>query len=369
MWTLFAAVFYISLVRVGNYADRDFMSLWTGGHAVVRGVNPYDQSVWTPLRAHLGSTWMPDATAPFPFWTLMLFTPLAALSLEAAAAIWLGLMIVLTVSAVLLMVHEPHLGPIPLPHFLLLALSLFFSRWTTLGLFTGQMTGLLLLAIAGFIVLMERHRPFEAGMALALIAFKPNAFLFFVPLLGIWLIQRRYWRAIAGSSVGGLGMLAISWAVQPGWLSDWLAVSEKTVATPQTPTVWGLSAELAGEWWPLVGFVLTIVILSLSGCYLLRNRTFDIATATALALAVSLFATPYTWAYEHLLLFIPLSLFYRRNMHIPAVVSFVSFTVAVVIPWLLYWVATRRGLDTYSAFIPLLAAALPFVRLYRSAEG
>ncbi|MFW6068748.1 MAG: hypothetical protein ACOC9E_04110, partial [Chloroflexota bacterium] len=49
-----------------DYANKDFMSLWSGATAVLQGLNPYDEAVWTPLRAAYGSSWMPDPRAPFP---------------------------------------------------------------------------------------------------------------------------------------------------------------------------------------------------------------------------------------------------------------------------------------------------------------
>ncbi len=58
-----------------DFANKDFMSLWTGGKAVLLGLDPYHPSVWQSLRATYGSVWMPDARAPFPLWTFLLMTP------------------------------------------------------------------------------------------------------------------------------------------------------------------------------------------------------------------------------------------------------------------------------------------------------
>jgi hypothetical protein len=360
---LLSGALYVSLVRVVNYADRDFMSLWTGGRALTQGVNPYDASVWGPLREHYGSAWIPDATAPFPLWTFVFFVPLSRFSLDLAASIWLALMIVVTAASLLLLIHEQSDVPMPLWRFLVILIAVFFSRWTTLSLLMGQMTGLLLLVIALFIVLIERKAEFWAGLVIALVAFKPNAFLLFVPLIGVWLIHGRHWRVIAGAAVGGVLMLAVSWAIQPGWISDWMAVSDKTIATGQTPTLWGIAWEITGKWWPAVGFILTIVLTAAGGAVLLRPTPPPVDQAVAFALALSLFITPYTWAYEHLLLFVPLAVFYRYNRHVRGVLPLAFLVGAVILPWGLYWLATRTGADTYSALLPLLVLGLPFVRL------
>src|SRR5690606_26554032 len=72
-----------------DYANKDFMSLWSGATAILQGLNPYDEAVWEPLRAAYGSSWMPDPRAPFPLWTFLFLTPFALLPIPVAAAVWL----------------------------------------------------------------------------------------------------------------------------------------------------------------------------------------------------------------------------------------------------------------------------------------
>ena len=61
---------YEMLTGPARYNNRDFMSLYAGGKAILRGLDPYDPAVWSPLRAELGSTWMPDDRTPFPLWLI-----------------------------------------------------------------------------------------------------------------------------------------------------------------------------------------------------------------------------------------------------------------------------------------------------------
>ena len=66
---------YVLLNKSYNYANQDFMTLWTGGRALVEHVNPYDAEIWQPLRVRYGSTWMPNLTAPYPVWVFILMLP------------------------------------------------------------------------------------------------------------------------------------------------------------------------------------------------------------------------------------------------------------------------------------------------------
>ncbi len=63
---------YEMLTGPARYNNRDFMSLFAWGKAILRGLDPYDPAVWNPLWAELGSIWMPNDRTPFPLWTLLL---------------------------------------------------------------------------------------------------------------------------------------------------------------------------------------------------------------------------------------------------------------------------------------------------------
>ena len=73
----------------GKMTGKDFMSLWTGGKAIVLGLNPYDVNVWRPLRAAYGCNWMPDPISPWPLWTHLFFVPFSFLNTQVAGALWM----------------------------------------------------------------------------------------------------------------------------------------------------------------------------------------------------------------------------------------------------------------------------------------
>ena len=156
---------YWFLTTPTRYANRDFMSLWCGGRAILEGLDPYDPQVWVPLRRRFGSTWMPDDRAPFPLWTLMFSTPFALLNLDWGAAAWLVLAEwLLDLSAFLLLTRLEGQKP-SLAAFACVALGAFASRGTLTTLNNGQITFVLLLVLTLFLVLSKR---FALGHALCL---------------------------------------------------------------------------------------------------------------------------------------------------------------------------------------------------------
>jgi len=371
---LFGALAWASyrfLTGPAVYVNRDFMSLWTGGRALLMDLDPYDPEVWRPLRAQFGSTWLQDTRAPFPLWTFLFTLPFALLDVGWGAAAWIAFSILVLAGTLLLFPldadgkadaageEERRSSVLGL---LLLVLGVFTFRATLVTFLNGQITVVLLLVLALFVILMERDRPFAAGFVLAFTALKPNPFILFVPAVGLWLIHRRRWRTIAGGTAGGLFLLAASWLVQPGWLFEWFKVRSKAEWVFITPTVWGLSWEMAPVWWPLLGLGLAVIVTAALGWLIFTNERLEAAGVVSLAIATSLLITPYIWVYEHLLLLIPLFLIFTR-LRQRALATGIWLLMVFVLPWAMFWIAMERGAGTLTFVIPLLTGLLFYLTM------
>ncbi len=236
----------------------------------------------------------------------------------------------------------------------LLLLGMFGSIVTILVLINGQMTMFLLAIIVLFLLLLKKERLFLAGFTLAFIAVKPNPFILFVPLVGLWLLLQKQWRVIGGGITGTLTLLAVSWLLKPGWLLEWLNVREKTSVVTITPTVWGLSAEISEIWWLPIGLVLTTLIVAGVGWLIFTKPALPAEAVIGLALSASLLTTPYIWTYEHALLFLPWAWLFATLQN-RRLAQGVWLLLAFVVPWLLFLIAAIRINDSLGFVSPLLA--------------
>lgn len=335
-----------------DYANKDFMSLWAGGKAVWRGLNPYDPAVWGALRAEYGSSWFPDPRAPFPLWTFLLTAPFALLPLPLAAAAWLTFVELLLAASLWLLLRQRRAwspGDVAA-----LVLGAFLSPATILVLINGQFTFVLLACLTLSVVYSRRGQPFCAGIFLVIILFKPNPFILLAPLLGLWLLWRRRWRTIAGTLIAAGILLGVTWLLEPGWLWDWLNVTAKTSVAEITPTLWGLAAEISGQAWALVGLALAAALSVGVGVVIFWRPALTETPLLSLALAASLLATPYTWTYEHALLYLPWAAWWAQQ---PAGwrgrLGWLGQTF--LLPWLVFGLAMARVNDSFGFAVPLLA--------------
>lgn len=346
---------YEMLTGPARYNNRDFMSLFAGGKAILRGLDPYDPAVWNPLRAELGSTWMPDDRAPFPLWTLLLVLPFAALDLGWAAAAWLSFSLCVLGGGMFLLINSYYAKPLPVAEFALVALFTFTYRAVLVSMNNGQITFLLFFLLSLFLWLVRRKRPFLAGIILSLVIIKPNAFVLFIPAFGMWLIWRRRWQIIAGAAAGGIAMFGISWLVLPGWLAEWMNVTGKTEVTAITPTVWGLAYEILPDWWAVLGLFFVVMVTAVTGIIIFRNKELTESEVMPFALIASLLTTPYAWVYEHLLLLIPAIMLYLAIRQ-RGLAALAWLLLVFVLPWGTFWLAENRASDTLTVIVPLLTA-------------
>ncbi len=353
--------YHIVVTVLGGMVNKDFMSVWTGGKALVLGLDPYDPEVWPVLRTQYGSTWFPDPTCPFPLWTLMFFVPLSLLPLPVAGAIWTTVCEVSLVVSIPLLLGATRSNQSATVRVVMLLGALAFRPFIA-SLVNGQMVPVLLPVLAGSAYLYSRGQSFWSGVLMSLLITKPNLFPLFFIALGLLLLVRKDWSGLGGLAAGGGALLVTSWIISPGWLFRWLRVGvDKTTRVFGTPTLWGLSYELVGGtlWTPVAAGV--AILLSLLTLVLVFRWRKEWLSALGLALCASLLVTPYMRAYDHILLLLPAvtAAMYGQNRR-PSKLA-IWLGIIVVLPWVLFGIAIARGFDQWSVLVTIVTVIYLFV--------
>ncbi|HUG55750.1 MAG TPA: glycosyltransferase 87 family protein [Candidatus Limnocylindrales bacterium] len=294
----------------------------------------------------------------YPLWTAVVLAPFGALPLELAATLWIAVGIGAAVGGTALAWHAvrgPRRGAA------LLGALLVSSQPFWVLLVGGQMTGLLL-GLSGLLAwTASQQRQVTGGLSLALLLVKPQLVAVLAPVLVVGAATRRAVRAVVAFGAAAAVLVALPFALEPGWLSGWLpeVTGRATELAPRLATLWGLAADLFGH--PGWGIPLAAGLV-IALWWLLRGAAVRPAEAVALALALSVALAPHAWSYDHLVLVVPWAAAlaaalplrgWRRAALLGGVVA-----TASPLPWTLYAVAFARGADTLSVAVPVATMAV-----------
>jgi len=296
--------------------------------------------------------------------------PIGALPIELAASVWMAISLGAALAGAWwawLAVRGPaRLAP-------LFGILLVTAQPLWLLVIYGQITGVML-GVAGLFTLLVARGRAAAGAALAGLALKPQTVALAIPAIALRALLLRRWRFLVIAAGTGVAMIIVPMLFLPGWIFEWLdeLVVRRARVAVFLPTAWGFAADVFGN--AAVGALL--IAAAAIGCWLLVRRSHvDDIGLFAVTLPLSLFATPYAWSYDFLVLFVSYAFVLARAADAPSRTR-MWLTVGAValagpVQWLLYSVAFPRGNETLSAVVTaatalLVAAAL---RLRSSRAG
>jgi hypothetical protein len=312
--TVLLAYYAISWAQVTPARERgtDFSASYVAA-LLVRGgdgAGLYDQQA--EQSRHL--TLLPAGTVidlPFitPPTTALLALPLTVLDPGTAFRVWSVIELALLALAVWVAIRAgpwpSRFGRAPRAATALMAIA---AGGTYAFLLLGQIDSIAALGLAAAYTAWRKDRPGAAGfwLALAFAATKPHLAIG----LGIWLVARRDWRALAGAAAGCAVVAAGSLAlVGPGGLAGFVSALGFAVGnTPGASTLGipGLVASWLGGGTVPAAIGITGSLITLGGCGLLgarsRGKPGALEASLAGAAALSLVASPHLLPHDLVIL-------------------------------------------------------------------
>jgi hypothetical protein len=263
--------------------------------------------------------------------------PLTWLDYRSAIAFWKIAMVLALVTFVLLQ---------PIVSRGLALIAVCWSIPVADTFFNGQDSPLLLVWMALSLRLFARGKPLHAGLALSLAAAKFH----FLILLPILLILQKQWRFLSGVSIGGAGLVLLSFITQgPEWPAQYyrvLRMPEIMEFPMVAPTLAGVLTSYDGSTATLVLFVAAIVIAVGAICVF---GSFELGFAACLIGAV--LVSPHAYLHDLTLMIAPLLIVAAQAKDARPIALFLLTPIpAVVLPLVL----KVRGNVVYVALTSLL---------------
>jgi glycosyl transferase family 87 len=352
-WAGIAAglVFLIALgifdQRLALARGNDFAKFWATGRAFDLGADPYDPAQWARVAQQVGfANPTEDTSVPnyFP-WTVLFLGAVALVPLDAAAWIWcLASVAIAAVGiAVLLRVYPCSPAAQLVTGFIVLAAqpaltTLMIGNWSLL------LTGAMGIGVAA----LERGRIRLAVAPLLAMLAKPQLFILAAPVLV--LRRPRVFLPLAAITVA---IVAVATAAMPDWLDAWLRTIPAARINDRAAVLSSLGVEMFG---PTGRWIAEAALVALGLTIALR---FGLRSSAALSawLAFSVLAAPYSWAYDWLLLVVPLvvgvSVLGSTDPRRALILALTGLLLLTLVAYIAYAVAVTRGRETWSAVVPL----------------
>lgn len=374
LFLLFAADSYAMYVVFSSRfpGAADFFPRWFGGRALLlEGRNPYDREV--ALEAQLGlfgrhtEPWEDQVAFAYPLYILVLFWPLIFTPYTVAQAVWMVLLQFGLIFGTILCLKWVNWKIASWLLVLTMLWAVFFYPGAR-SILLGQFSVLVFVFLAAALFTIEQRWDYAAGACLALTTIKPQVVFMLIPLLLLWALTQCRWKVIAGFGGALLFLTVAAMLFVPTWLQDFyrglFAYSgyvgfyspienlTRTFAAPiAVPLANGLSVVLIGlmlfTWWQ--------VWLKKPGWFVY---------ALMLTLIISNLVAFRSATTNHVILYLPLLLWFRRISQLGSGGNLLVFFVQTCLNLLLWFgflkfiIGTNFEHPFMHGFLPLLLLLL-----------
>ena len=285
----------------------------------------------------------------FP-WVAWIFLPLALFPFETASFLFLAAGLII-MALVIYSLGKHYEGFDFFAGMYVFSMSIWLS-WLVYRV--GQMSYFVLGGAVLVMFLLAYERKSLAGLCIPLLLMKPHLFIIFIPLV-LWMGG---WKTFLTGVLATLGLCGIEFLIAPDWIRQMLGLLIQGVGNVDTnpfykfttlPTLLGFNQNITGT----ANLPLTIVLVAIAACVVIRFRSLPKTALLSLAMAASLFCAPRSYAYD-LVLLIPAMLWLSEKWSIK---SALIWAAAAIIPLLSHFSAE-------SYLVTVMVLALCIVKAY-----
>jgi hypothetical protein len=277
----------------------DFICYWAAGNLYDHGGKPYSLTSQLVVQRQLGWPLMYPFPLMSPPWSLPFIGLMSLPSFHTARMLWFSVCLALNFLAAYLL--WKYFGGETKKVWISFVATLTFlpMAWAD---YYCQISPLMLVGLASFLLLLRRERYWLAGVATLLLGFKPHLlYLFFLALL-FWIVTNRRWSILGGAFAGYTTFTLLAWIFNQHAL-DYLTVTSGA-AMQIDCGLGGALRLLLGPQHTWLQWVPTLFGFIWFPIYWRKHRQgWDWNQRLPLILAVSVGTAPYYWAHDFILIF------------------------------------------------------------------
>jgi len=344
----------------------DFQVIYHADLGLLRGISIYDHVGQVNMIAQLANV-TPEQVyvLPFPYppWYALITLPLALLPIEISARVWFEFNFLLLFLSVWLLTDEWT------PKKRLSSFIFAFIFIPVLGtLLVGQYVFPVLLGASLWIYAVRKQNAALIALASVLLTFKPHlgTLMLLAGLLHLWLRRDNFGRrALIYSFIAGITLFAIGFFPDSAWPVNYIrsllafrqnsgVSSCELCASLPVAIISLVSGESSLATAPFIGSVIFLIIFvwwSITRREVIKHP----AWLMAIAVIITLLASPYLLNYDFVLLLFPLYFLAGRNNKIT---DWVFVMAAYIIPFISIGLLGRHGNLGFSLSAILLLAIL-----------
>jgi hypothetical protein len=341
---------------------NDFSGVWSGPSTFLLGVSPWDPARYSDIAVSLG-TKTPDALVyDYMPWVMFGMLPFALVPLEVAGWVWM-LASMTAATFALRGLLRAYLPGMPVPHFSF-GLALFVAQPGFHAVVLGQWSLMLMSGVAAVVLALRAGRPGLAALPSLLFLAKPQLFVFTALGLAYGALRKPVFRRyVVITGAVALVVVALSWLAVGDWLSPWLADIPGR-RTLRSAVLQSALNELIGP----AGRVAAAVLI-LAGAAVASRFTPGSDASLAAWLSLSSAGAVYSWSYDQVLLFVPLTItagLLARSSRASAQRFILAWAgVLLFVSPILYAIGVARHDETFSCVVPDAAFVAIVLLLWR----